>query len=366
MTRLRQYKRIVIKVGSAILVEDGHLRRPWLTRFCADVSALKANGADVLIVSSGAVALGCEGLQLPRAKLSLSQKQACAAVGQSALTRAYDDALSAFGHRSAQALLTLRDTEDRRRWLNARATLSTLLQLGVVPIVNENDTVATEEIRYGDNDRLAARTAQMIQADLLVLLSDIDGLYTADPRKSETAEHIPLVEALTDTILDMGGTANPQSGVGSGGMATKLLAAKICADAGCDMIISDGTAEGALGQLATGAVHTLFRSAIDPRSARAQWIAGSLSPSGVVVVDDGAEIALKSGRSLLAVGVAGLDGQFAKGDTVDVKTQTGVIVARGLSSYDRHDLDRVAGQRSDDITHPNGSVVIHRDNLVVL
>lgn len=366
MTQLTPYKRIVVKVGSALLVQDGALRRSWLTRLCGDISVLQSNGTEVIIVSSGAIALGCEALKMNRSELSLAQKQACAAVGQSILTRAYDDALAAFGHRSAQALLTLDDTEDRRRWLNARATLSTLLNLNVVPVVNENDTVATQEIRYGDNDRLAARTAQMIGADLLILLSDVDGLYTSDPRQSDTAEHIDDVSVIDETILAMGGDANADSGVGSGGMATKLLAAKICMSAGCDMIICDGTKDGALGLLGTGARHTIFRAASDPKGARAQWIAGSLAPSGTLLIDTGAETALRSGRSLLAAGLSSISGHFSKGDTVGIRISDGREIARGLSSYDSQDLAAICGLRSENITHPAGPVVVHRDNLVML
>lgn len=363
---LSAYNRIVIKVGSALLVEDGALRQSWLTRLCGDIADLKNQGSDVTIVSSGAVALGCEALDMDRASLSLAQKQACAAVGQSVLTRAYDDALAAFGYQSAQALLTLDDTENRRRWLNARATLGTLLNLGVVPVVNENDTVTTAEIRYGDNDRLAARTAQMIGADLLILLSDVDGLYSEDPRKSSTAEHIPDVTHIDDTILAMGGDANSDSGVGSGGMATKLLAAKICLNAGCDMVICDGQIDGALKNLHDGATHTLFKAGNDPKSARSQWIANSLSPSGQLIIDAGAEAALRKGKSLLAAGITSVSGRFGKGDTVEIIGNGDREIARGLSSYDSHDLNSLCGLRSDQIDHPTGSVVIHRDNLVML
>ena len=366
MRDLTSYKRVVVKVGSALLIEEGALRRAWLTRLCGNIADLKAAGTDVIIVSSGAVALGAKSLEMDRSKLTLAQKQACAAVGQSALTHAYDDALAAFGLRSAQALLTIDDTETRRRWLNARATLETLIDLGVVPIVNENDTVATEEIRYGDNDRLAARTAQMIGADLLILLSDVDGLYTNDPRKTADAQHIPEVEQITNDIFAMGGEANAASGVVSGGMATKLMAAKICVSAGCDMIICDGHAEGPLQRLQDGAKHTLFKSSQSPKSARAQWIASSLSTSGRLVIDPGAEAALQNGRSLLAVGLSSITGEFGKGDTVGILNQAGQELARGLSAYDSRDLKGICGLRSEEITHPAGPVVIHRDNLVLL
>jgi glutamate 5-kinase len=366
MNSLADYKRIVIKVGSALLVEDDSLRRAWLTHLCADIANLKSNGADIVVVSSGAVALGAIALGKERGNLTLAQKQAYAAVGQSVLTRAYDDALAAFGHQSAQALLILQDTEIRRRWLNARATLETLLDLEVIPIVNENDTVATAEIRYGDNDRLAARTAQMIGADLLILLSDIDGLYTADPRINPDATHIPQVDNLTDEIMSMGGKPNPEAGVGSGGMATKLLAAKICIEAGCDMLICDGREEAALRNLSNGPRYTLFKALNDPKSARAQWIAGSLAPMGRITIDNGAVKALKDGGSLLAVGLTAASGDFDKGDTISIIGPDGHEIARGLSSYDSRDLGAVSGLRSEDIKNPLGPVVVHRDNLVLL
>jgi len=261
MTQVSAYHRIVIKIGSAILVDTGtrKLREIWLTALARDIAALRRSGAQVTLVSSGAIALGRARLSLT-GNLSLPQKQACAAAGQSLLTQAYERALGAQDIIAAQALLTLTNTEDRRQWLNARSTLDTLLELGAVPIINENDTVATDEIRYGDNDRLAARTAQMLGADGLVLLSDIDGLYTADPRLDAAAQHLPFVDILTDEIMSMGSGANSEAAIGSGGMATKLQAAKIAMRAGCDMIICDGREVGALATLQDGARHTLFKS----------------------------------------------------------------------------------------------------------
>ena len=362
---LSDYKRIVIKIGSAILVEDGRLREDWLDALCADIARLRESGATVTLVSSGAIALGCQTLGLDRSSLSLAQKQACAAVGQSLLTRGYDDSLQGYGIRAAQALLTLDDTEVRRRYLNARATLTTLLDLGVVPIVNENDTVATAEIRYGDNDRLAARTAQMLGADLLILLSDVDGLYTADPRANSDAKHLPVIEAITDDHMAMASGVNEEAGVGSGGMATKLIAARIATAAGCDMIVCDGRSAGAIAALDHGAKHTLFKAESEPRKARAQWIAGSLSPVGDIIIDDGAVSALRSGKSLLAAGLSGLSGTFGKGDTVRILTQSGDAMAIGLTAYDSRDLDAVMGLRSEQIAHPAGPVVVHRDNLVM-
>jgi len=360
---------IVIKIGSAILV-DGKthaLREDWLEALATDLSAL--TDTQIILVSSGAIALGRERLELFGKSLTLPQKQACAAAGQSSLTRAYEDALGKRGIVTAQALLTLNDTENRRRWLNARSTLDTLLDLGAIPIINENDTVATDEIRYGDNDRLAARTAQMIGADVLILLSDIDGLYTADPRSDETAKHLPLVTELTDEIMSMGGAPNAAAGVGSGGMATKLAAAQISTQAGCDMIICDGREVGALAALSQGAKHTRFKAKDNPRKARAQWIGGTLKPSGALHIDTGAEAALKKGSSLLPAGVTSVSGQFEKGDAVSILAK-GTEIARGLVGYDLADADKIKGLKSSEITaalgYENGAALIHRDNLVML
>lgn len=363
---LSAYNRIVVKVGSALLVQDNLLRQGWLEYLCDDIASVIKGGTEVVLVSSGAIALGCHRLGLPRANLTFSQKHACAAVGQSALTRAYENALHRHGYMSAQALLTLQDTEVRRRWLNARATLKGLLEYKVVPIVNENDTVATDGIRFGDNDRLAARTAQMIGADLLVLLSDIDGLYTADPRDNPAAEHLPVIDDLNADIMAMGGGVNKSAGVGSGGMATKLLAAQIAIGAGCDMVICNGNAPSPLTRLQSGERHTLFKSVIDPKNARDQWIVGSLAPSGALIIDDGAVMALKRGNSLLAAGMTRVQGTFAKGDTISITDHQGQEIARGLSTYDSHKLDPICGLSSEDIPYPEGAVVVHRDNLVML
>lgn len=363
---ISSYNRIVVKVGSALLVQDNLLRQGWLEYLCDDIANVIKGGTEVVLVSSGAIALGCHRLGLDRGSLSFSQKHACAAVGQSALTRAYENALHRHGYMSAQALLTLQDTEVRRRWLNARATLTGLLDYKVVPIVNENDTVATDGIRFGDNDRLAARTAQMIGADLLILLSDIDGLYTEDPRDNPDAEHLPIVENLSDEIMAMGGGVNKSAGVGSGGMATKLLAAQIAVGAGCDMVICNGNAPSPLARLQDGGRHTLFKSVIDPKNARDQWIIGSLAPSGALLIDDGAVRALQDGNSLLAAGMTETVGNFSKGDTISIKDHHGTEIARGLSSYDSHKCDPICGLRSEDIPYPEGAVVVHRDNLVML
>jgi glutamate 5-kinase len=365
-------RRIVIKIGSALLVdaENGRVREVWLTSLCADIAALKSDDKDIIIVSSGAIALGRARLGLLGRKLSLAEKQACAAAGQSLLTRAYESALETHNITTAQALLTLNDTEDRRRWLNARSTLDTLLSLGAIPIINENDTVATDEIRYGDNDRLAARTAQMLGADALILLSDIDGLYTADPRMNETAEHLGHITEITADIMVMGGGVNAEAAVGAGGMATKLAAAKIATQAGCRMCIMDGRADNPLTRLMHGERCTWFEAHNNPKKARHQWIAGALKPSGTLTVDAGAAKALTQGKSLLAAGVTGLSGQFCKGDSVSIATQGGGEIARGLVAYDAGDAAQILGLKSGDIAstlgYDNGAALIHRDNLVMM
>ena len=360
---------IVIKIGSAILVDDETqaLREDWLAALATDLARLKDKR--IVLVSSGAIALGRQRLKLYGASLTLPEKQACAAAGQSSLTRAYDDALGQHGVITAQALLTLNDTEHRRRWLNARSTLDTLLRLGAVPVINENDTVATDEIRYGDNDRLAARTAQMIGADLLILLSDIDGLYTSDPRVNKSAEHIPVVSDLTDNIMAMGGKSNAAAGVGTGGMVTKLAAAQIATQAGCDMIICDGRSVGALSALRDGAKHSLFKAKSNPRKARAQWIGGTLKPSGTLFIDAGAVRALENGSSLLPAGVVEVAGHFEKGDAVSVMAND-TEIARGLVAYDLSEAAKIKGLKSGEISavlgYENGAAIIHRDNLVML
>lgn len=371
MTNFPQYRRLIIKIGSAILVDadTGNLRADWLSALCRDIARLRSHGTQIALVSSGAIALGRRRLSLTGA-LSLAQKQACAAAGQSLLTQAYEKALGAENIISAQALLTLTDTEDRRRWINARTALETLLGLGAVPVINENDTVATAEIRYGDNDRLAARTAQMLSADGLILLSDIDGLYTADPRIDQNARHIPRVEALTEQIMAMGSGANQRAAMGTGGMATKLAAAKIATQAGCDMIICDGREAGALSLLINGGRHTYFCANGNPKNARSQWIAGSLKPKGTLTLDAGACTALRGGKSLLAAGVTHLWGQFTKGDALSILDAHGHEIARGLVAYDAVDAAQIIGKNSADIEtilgYDNGAALIHRDNLVML
>lgn len=363
-------RRIVFKVGSALLVdaETGAANRAWLEAFCADAAALRAAGKQVVVVSSGAVALGRRRLGLVGRKTTLPEKQAAAAAGQSLLMHAWEEAFEPHGIGVAQILLTRDDTETRRRWLNARATTETLMGLGVVPVVNENDTVVTEEIRYGDNDRLAARVAQMAGADLLVLLSDIDGLYTADPRKNPNAAHIPLVGEITPEIAAMAEGANAAAGVGTGGMATKIAAARIARAAGCATLITLGSRPRPLAAIAAGEKATLIEAGASPAAAYKAWIAGSLAPQGWVTIDAGAAKALASGKSLLAAGVRAIEGPFDKGDAVRVRDETGREVARGLVRYDSADAHRIAGLRSDAIEAELGFTegpMIHADDLAV-
>jgi len=363
-------RRIVVKIGSALVVDEKTAtpRADWLASVAADVAALRARGAEVVLVSSGAISLARRALGLTRRALRLEEKQAAAAVGQIRLAGAWQEALSAHGMNAAQLLLTLEDSEDRRRYLNARATIATLLHLGCVPVINENDTVATAEIRFGDNDRLAARVAEMIGADALVLLSDIDGLYTADPRKDPEAAHIPAVDRITDDIMAMGG--EPPPGYSSGGMRTKLIAARIATGAGCAMAIALGKRDNPLQALVDGARCTWFLPAPEGRTARKRWIAGSLAPLGVLTVDAGAARALKRGSSLLPAGVRMVDGDFSRGDPLSVRDETGREIARGLSAYDAEAARLIAGHRSEELETLLGwrgrDEIIHRDDLVLL
>ena len=366
MSALAAARRIVIKVGSALVVDPatGAADTAWLGALAADLGRLKSRGQKLLIVSSGAVALGRRRLSLKRVSLTLPEKQAAAAAGQSRLMRAWEEALGPVGLTAAQVLMTPDDTEVRRRYLNVRATLETLLELGVTPVVNENDTVATEELRYGDNDRLAARVAQMVGADLLVLLSDVDGLYTADPRHHSAARHIPHVETLTPQIEAMAGGAN----VGSGGMATKLAAVRIAAAAGCSTLITLGRRASPLRAVEEGALATLFKAAATPAAAYKAWIAGSLAPQGCLVVDDGAARALRLGKSLLSAGVRSVEGRFEKGDAVIVRDLAGREVGRGLSRYDAADAARIVGLKSEAIEPVLGysaGPLVHADDLAL-
>ncbi|ATR21613.1 Glutamate 5-kinase [Roseomonas mucosa] len=370
MIDLRTAKRIVVKVGSALVVdpETAAPREAWLASVAADLAALREGGAEVVLVSSGAIALARRVLGLTQPRLRLEEKQAAAAVGQIRLAGAWQGAFAAHGIAAAQLLLTLEDSEDRRRYLNARATLSTLLGLGCVPVINENDTVATAEIRFGDNDRLAARVAEMVQADALVLLSDIDGLYTADPRRDPEARHLPAIERITDEIMAMGG--EPPPGYSSGGMRTKLLAAKIATGAGCAMAIALGTRLNPLRHLLEGGRCTWFLPAPEGRSARKAWIAGSLAPHGAVTVDAGAVRALRNGSSLLPAGVREVSGSFTRGDPISIRDEAGREIARGLSAYDADAAQRIAGRHTDEIEAILGlrgrDEIIHRDDLVLL
>jgi glutamate 5-kinase len=361
-------KLLVVKIGSALVVDGAAPRTAWLAGIAADVAAARARGTAVILVSSGAIALARRTLGLTQRRLRLEEKQAAAAVGQIQLAQAWAAALSAESLTAAQMLLTLGDTEDRRRYLNARATLSTLLSLNCVPVINENDSVATTEIRFGDNDRLAARVAEMVGADRLLLLSDIDGLYTADPRTDPAAQHIPLVPQLTPEIEAMGG--EPPPGYSSGGMRTKLVAARIATQAGCAMAIALGSVQNPIEAVANGARCTWFLPAPEGRTARKRWIAGALAPLGTLWIDAGAARALAAGRSLLPAGVRHVDGGFERGDPVLVKTADGIEVARGLAAYASADAARIAGRRSDEIEAVLGwrgrDEMIHRDDLVVV
>ena len=361
-------KRIVVKIGSALLVDSktGTVKSRWLAGLITDLEKAKARGADVIIVSSGAIALGRRTLGLPQGKLKLEESQAAAAVGQIALAQSWSEALAAKRIVAAQVLVTLADTEERRRYLNARATLTTLLAQGAVPVINENDTVATSEIRYGDNDRLAARVASMMSADCLVLLSDIEGLYTAPPGKAGST-FIPLVNEITPEIEAMAG--KPVSGVGSGGMVTKIEAGKIALGAGCNMVIASGHEIHPLARITSGERCTWFLAPLSAMQSRKRWIAGTLQPVGRLMVDEGARTALGKGKSLLPAGVKQVTGSFSRGDTVSVVDLDGAEIARGLVAYDSSDAIRIAGLKSSAIEEAIGfrgrDEIIHRDDLVM-
>ncbi|MEM8590802.1 MAG: glutamate 5-kinase [Pseudomonadota bacterium] len=371
---LDRTRRLVVKIGSTLLVDeaDGTIRRGWLDGLADDLAGLHRRGVEVLIVSSGAIAVGREHLGLGQQRikgrpLKLEEKQAAAATGQIRLAHAYEETLARHGITVAQILLSPGDTEDRRRHLNARATLNQLLRLGAIPVINENDTVATAEIRYGDNDRLAARVAQMVSADALVLLSDIDGLYSADPKTDPTARHLDEVTEMTPSVEAMAGQARP--GYSSGGMVTKLAAARLAMDAGCRMAITLGTNNNPIEALANGARATWFTPKAEPKTARKAWIGGALHPVGALTVDEGAAAALARGKSLLPAGVVSVNGRFERGDPVTVQTADGAVIGQGLCAYSADDARRILGQRSAAIEQVLGwrgrDEMIHRDDLAM-
>lgn len=365
---LQKYRRVVIKIGSALLVDRATgLKKAWLDAMCADIAALRARGVDVLVVSSGAIALGRTVLKLPAGALKLEESQASAAVGQIALARAWSESLSVDAIVAGQVLLTLGDTEERRRYLNARATINQLLKLGAVPIINENDTVATTEIRYGDNDRLAARVATMVGADLLVLLSDIDGLYTAPPHLDPNARFLDTIAEITPEIEAMAGGA--ASELSRGGMRTKIDAGKIATTAGCAMIIASGKPDHPLAAIEDGARSSWFAPSGSPVTARKTWIAGQLLPAGTLAIDAGAEDALRSGKSLLPAGVRDVKGTFSRGDTIAITGTSGREIARGLAGYDADEARQIAGKKSAEIAailgYAGRAAMVHRDDLVM-
>jgi glutamate 5-kinase len=361
------FRRLVIKIGSALLTDgNGTVNRQWLAGVAEDIAALRGRDCQVLVVTSGAIAIGGRAIGINRRRARLEMLQAAAACGQVQLMQAYQEALARHGIAVAQVLLTLDDTEHRRRFLNAKGTLEKLLEHDVVPVINENDTVATDEIRYGDNDRLAARVAQMVMADGLLLLSDIDGLYTSDPQEDPDAEHIAEVGDISDDIMVMAG--GPRSADGSGGMATKLKAAQIATHAGCKTVIADGTGPRPVSALSSGARCTVFRAQGTPASVRQQWLAGALKTRGALHLDAGAVAALQEGGSLLPVGVVGVTGDFARGDPVALLDSDGREIGRGLVAYESSEAARIMGCRSDELETRLGyrgrSVMIHRNDLV--
>jgi len=368
MAPLTTSQRLVVKIGSALLVDrdSGGLRLDWLTSLAADIAALRSRGVDVVVVSSGSIALGRGVLGLPGGALSLEQSQAAAAVGQIRLARAYEEVLEPHAITTAQVLLTLEDSTDRRRYLNTRATLEQLLDFGSVPIVNENDTIATDEIRFGDNDRLAAQVAVAVGADVLVLLSDVDGLYTANPADDPDATHFPTIPAITPEVEAMAGDAG--TGLSKGGMKTKLMAARTATGAGCAMAITQGAVMHPLRALEGGARATWFTPQSDPQAARKHWIA-AMKPKGHVVVDGGAARALAQGKSLLPAGVTAVEGQFGRGELLIVQDEAGSELGRGLTRYTDGDARAIIGKRSDQIEailgYPGRAALIHRDDMVI-
>ena len=365
--RLVEASRVVVKVGSALIAEASAVRQTWLNTLASDIAALRAQGKDIILVCSGSIAIGRRFLGEERPR-KLADKQAAAALGQPLLMAALSAAFSVHETPVAQSLLTLEDTENRRRWLNARATINALLGAGALPVINENDTVATDEIRYGDNDRLAARVAQMMGADVLVLLSDIDGLYTADPRIDPGAAHVPVVTDLSDEIVAMAGEANEAENVGSGGMVTKIAAAKIAYGAGCATVIALGDRDAPLLAICREAKATWIIPALTPDKAREAWLRGHLALEGAVYVDAGAQSALANGASLLPVGLTAIEGTFARGAVIGVKSQNGELIGKGLTAYNSEDCAAIIGLQSEDIEARLGyrgrPSIIHRDDFV--
>jgi len=367
---LNNAKRIVIKIGSSLVTDEaaGRVREKWLLALAEDIHELHQQKKQVIVVTSGAVALGRLQLGLPlKTALQLEEKQAAAACGQIELSAAWRDALGSHKLKVAQLLLTADDSIERRRYLNARNTIDTLMELGAIPIINENDTVATAELRFGDNDRLSARVAQMAGADLLILFSDIDGLYSADPRSDKNAKFIPEVHDITPEIEAMAGESS--SDIGSGGMVTKIGAAKIALSAGCHMVIARGDVEHPLRILEKGGKHTHFHAKESPLSARKHWIAGSIHPAGRITIDEGAAKALKSGKSLLPAGVKAIEGSFERGDAVLIRDTQGKTLGKGLIAYSAEDAVRILGKKSGEIEQILGfkrrDVLIHRDDMVL-
>ena len=367
--RIAEAKRIVVKIGSVLLVDDnsGTLHNAWLNSLGKDVAALRDRGHEVILVSSGAIALGRRYLGLKTGELKLEEKQAAAAVGMVRLAQSYQETLNQFDLSVAQILLTLEDSENRRRYLNARSTIMTLLRVGVVPLINENDTIATDEIRFGDNDRLAARVASMVSADLLILLSNINGLYTADPAQDKTAKLVPTVTEITHEIEAM--ASNTVTSDSSGGMPTKLAAAKQCLGAGCRMIICEGRGMFPLKSLENGGDCTWFIPSGNPQTARKRWISGSLQSLGSVIVDDGAVAALERGRSLLPAGILRIEGTFQRGDAITIMKRDGSEFGRGLIAYSSKDATQIIGHKTGEIEDLLGyrgrDEIIHRDDLVI-
>ena len=364
---IQKARRLVVKIGSALLVDRvTGLKTAWLTALALDVAEAKARGADVVLVSSGSIALGRKVLGLPDGALTLEQSQAAAAVGQIRLARTYEEVLAPHGIITGQVLVTLEDTEDRRRYLNSRATMETLLGLGVVPIVNENDTVATDEIRFGDNDRLAAQIAVTVGADQLVLLSDVDGFYSANPKEDSSATRFDLVEKITPAIEAMAG--DPVSGMSKGGMKTKLLAAKTAVAGGCAMAIMEGSVLRPLQALAQGANRTWFIAQGDPQAARKRWI-NAMKPRGELRLDAGAVVAMAQGKSLLPAGVTAVTGTFGRGDPVALVSPEGDVLGKGLVRYTAVEAKAIAGHRSGEIEailgYQGRAALVHRDDLVI-